>query len=70
MFETVGKNLFALPQWLEKLPNHVKGCIIILSGLHIIVILGAIYLGLRASKSEGGAGIKPPFSQDFKTKNQ
>lgn len=70
MFETVGVNLFVLPQWLDKLPYHVKGCIIVLLALHVLVVFGGIYLGIRSAKSEGGAGVKPPFSQDFKTKNQ
>ena len=70
MFETLSINSVSLPHWLDKLPPHVKGCILFLICVHALVLLGAIILGLKALKSEDGAGIKPPFSQDFKTKNQ
>ena len=60
----------ALPSWLDNLPYHVKGCIIVLLGAHLICVIGAIFYGVRASKIEGGAGYKPPFTQDFKSKNR
>ena len=69
MFETFSLTSFTLPQWLDKLPHHVKGCILVLLALHVLVFLGAIVLGLRGLKTEG-EGVKPPFSMDFKTKNQ
>ena len=70
MFEKLSITSISLPQWLDKLPHHVKGCILFLVGIHALVVLGAIVFGMRAFKSEGGPTDRPPFSQDFKTKNQ
>jgi hypothetical protein len=58
------------PLWLQNLPHHVKICVFSLVGLHLVIIIGAIIFGVRASKSEGSKGYQPAFSGDIKTKNQ
>lgn len=70
MFEDLLKTGIVLPLWLSKLPSHVQFCIVILIVLHFLVFLGAIFFGIRATKSETSAGYAPRFSQDLKTKNQ
>lgn len=61
---------FTLPAWLDNLPNHVKSCILGLLGIHILVVFAAIFFAIRATKAEGTTGYRPPFSQDFKSKNR
>ena len=62
--------IFTLPAWLDNLPHHVKTCILGVLGIHVLVVFAAIFFAIRATRSEGSTGYKPPFSQDFKPKNR
>lgn len=69
MFENI-LTLGFQPLWFEKLPHHVKLVVFSLVFLHLAIVIGAIIFGVRATKSEGGKGYRPAFTEDFKTKNQ